>query len=419
MTGSELMSGDTIDTNSAFLANLLFEAGLQTHEMVTVGDELNQLTHQLHRLVAKSDLVIMNGGLGPTQDDLTATVVADVAGSPVCTHEEARQHIQQWCKNRGITANAANLKQAELPEHCNIFPDAPGSAPAFYLTINDCLVIATPGVPSELKDIARKHLLPFVTNYFPSAKTRPWKKKQLIGIGESRLQELLDKQCAGINETLDIGFRARFPTLEFKYRPQHDIDESSPVYQHWEEKIIQLTKDYLLGDGDISAAELLIDTLKERNLSVTCAESCTGGLIASQLTRIPGSSAVFPGSIVSYANTVKNHLLGAPQDILDKHGAVSRETVSHMLRGVLDAIPADMGIAVSGIAGPNGGTEDKPVGTVWIAWGNQDHHQTVKLFMPVGRHMFQELVATISIDLLRHWARGNFTAPHYLTRWIS
>ena len=415
---SLLMTGsDTIDTNSAFLSRTLLDIGLQVNEITTVGDDYHQLTDQLHRLTAKSQLLLVNGGLGPTQDDLTAQVLAKIAGTPLATNAEAKSHILNWCLVRGFHANEANLKQAELPLGCHIFPDAPGSAPAFYLMVDQCLVIATPGVPSELKDITWNHLLPFLQQHFSTARTVHWRKLQLLGIGESKLQELLHKQCIGIDQFIELGFRARFPTLELKYRPAPEIQESSPDFIHWEQKLLELIQTYLLGKGDVTPAGLLVELLCQQCKTVTSAESCTGGLIASEITRIPGASAVFPGSIVSYSNTIKSNILHVPPEILDIHGAVSQQTVSFMLKGALEIMQTDIGIAISGIAGPQGGSKEKPVGTVWIAWGDHQHQQTLHLYIPLERQMFQNLLSTICLDLLRRWALGETSIPAYLKRW--
>lgn len=419
MTGSELMSGDTVDSNSAFLARALLEAGLSVTEMATVGDDSRQLVTQVLRLSGNSDLLIVNGGLGPTQDDLTAAILAQVAGCRIETHASAREHVLAWCSKRGIKPNATNLKQAELPAICQIFPDAPGSAPAFYLGIEKCLVIATPGVPSELKQITREHLLPFLRRHFSLAETTPWSKIQLLGIGESRLQEILDTEFKGITEFMEIGFRAKFPTLELKYRPHSGIAVTSTSFKHWEQALQERLSDYSLGTGDVSPAGLLVEALTQNGKHFASAESCTGGLVASQVTRIPGASAVFPGSIVCYANAIKHQVLGVPGHILETAGAVSRETVTAMLQGVLEVMQADIGVAVSGIAGPTGGTPDKPAGTVWIAWGDNKTFQAVRLHIPLERPAFQDLVATLCIDLARRWALGQLHIPAYLARWSA
>jgi nicotinamide-nucleotide amidase len=417
MTGSELMSGDTIDSNSAYLAQKLLSVGLTVQEITTIGDDRQHLSAQIQRLVGKSDLLIINGGLGPTQDDLTAEVMASVAHSKIATHEQAKQHIIEWCAKKGFTANAANLKQAELPVDCSIFPDAPGSAPAFYLFIESCLVIATPGVPSELKSITQQHILPFLRQHFALAETTPWQKVQLLGIGESRLQQIISDEFTGIDKVMDIGFRAGFPTLELKYKPNNNSHLFTDDFKEFENKLLKRIEDFVLGTGNFHLPNALVELFIEKGKTFSCAESCTGGLIASEITKIRGASTVFPGSIVSYSNTIKEKLLNVPDTVLTAHGAVSEETVIAMLEGILLAMNCDIGVAVSGIAGPDGGTIEKPVGTVWIAWGSLSAQQTVCLHIPFERKQFQALAATICLDLARRWALGYAMIPAYLSRW--
>lgn len=417
MTGSELMSGDTIDSNSAYLAQALLTVGLAVTEITTIGDERQHLIMQIQRLASQSSLLIINGGLGPTQDDLTAEVMATVAQTTIATHPAAKKHIIEWCQKKGFAANQANLKQAELPRNCTIFPDAPGSAPAFYLFIGDCLVIATPGVPTELKTITRAHLLPFLRKHFMLAETIAWQKIQLLGIGESRLQQIISEEFIHIGEYMEIGFRAGFPTLEFKYKPVSNTLAGSPGYRTQEQNLLKRLEDYVLGQGDFHLATTLVQLLHNKGKSFSCAESCTGGLVSSEITKIPGASAVFPGSIVCYSNNIKEQLLHVPAAVLSDYGAVSKETVLAMLEGILQTMHCDIGVAISGVAGPDGGTIEKPVGTVWIAWGNRSNQLSVCLHIPFERKQFQAMTTTICLDLVRRWVSGQEYTPAYLSRW--
>ena len=417
MTGSELMSGDITDTNSAFISEQLLAYGIETKEKVTVGDELPLLAEQITRLTRTYDMLLINGGLGPTQDDLTAQVLASCAGLELVEHPAAKAHVLAWCEQRGFAANQANLKQALLPQGCEIFADAPGSAPAFYLTINGCLVIATPGVPSELKQILRRQILPYMQTHFSCQQASPWQRFLLFGIGESRLQQLLDEKLPAVKTVLDIGFRAAFPYVELKFKPQQG--QPPAAISEARTALLQEVGDYWLGEQCTQMADSLVQALLSAGATVSCAESCTGGLIASEITRIAGASAVFPGSIVSYSNSMKEQLLGVPAELLAQHGAVSEATVTAMLKGLLQRTGTNYGIAVSGIAGPGGGSEEKPVGTVWIAWGNQTQQHSICLMIRFERRLFQELVATISMDLVRRQLRGATKPPAYLQRWLA
>ena len=222
MTGSELMSGDIIDSNSNYLSQQLMRLGVSVSEKVTVGDDHDALCAQIIRLYQNNDLLIINGGLGPTQDDISSKAIASATQQDIITHPAAKQHILDWCQSKGYVANQANLKQAQLPAHASIFSKAPGSAAAFYLFHQQCLVIATPGVPSELKHITEKNILPFLNRHFCIEAQASLQRYSLFGIGESRLQEMINSNFKGIDECLEIGFRACWPQLELKFRNKNN-----------------------------------------------------------------------------------------------------------------------------------------------------------------------------------------------------
>jgi len=412
MTGSELMSGDTIDSNSAFLGHVFNVFGIEILEKVTVGDDKQLLLEQLNRLVDTYDVIFMNGGLGPTQDDLTAQVLAAAAKTPITRHPDAERHVLQWCQARGLDVNAANIKQADLPASAIIFNDAPGSAVAFYLQLGKALVIATPGVPSELKHITLQDILPFLEQRFNLVKNGSWQQYQLFGIGESSLQQLLNEHFPTLTEAYFVGFRANFPYVELKLKPR--LPETDPTQL---QKLLRHLNAHILGPAHSSAASALVEQLHKHAKTLATAESCTGGLIASEITRIAGCSSVFPGSIVSYSNATKQQLLNVDETLLEQHGAVSEPVVKAMLVGLLHSIPANYGIAVSGIAGPDGGSKEKPVGTVWIAWGSLEQLHTVQLQINQPRLQFQRLVSAIALDLVRRQLTSQSLQPHYLSRW--
>lgn len=415
MTGNELMSGDIVDSNSAWLGQLFDENGIEIAEKITVGDKLTLLIAQIARLQSLYDIVLINGGLGPTQDDLTAQAMALACDCPVVVNPQASQHVLSWCKARGFTANNANLKQAEMPAGASIFPDAPGSAPAFHMRAGSSLIIATPGVPSELKQIMARQVMPFLRERYPLDTSSPWQRYQLFGIGESSLQQKLHDEFAGLTEAFDIGFRANFPYVELKLKP---VATASAACKTRQSELEAQLGPCILGPAGTSMAEALVTELRLQGATVASAESCTGGRIASDITGIAGASDVFPGAIVSYANHIKNTLLAVPAKTLDKEGAVSQAVVKSMLEGLFRQTGCDYGIAVSGIAGPGGGSEEKPVGTVWIAWGNRQQKDSICLCINIGREAFQTLVTTIAMDLVRRQLKG-LDRPDYLKRWQS
>lgn len=421
MTGSELMSGDITDTNSIFISQALSDIGLQVKEKTTVGDDKETLIEQISRLTQENDCLIINGGLGPTEDDLTSEVLAHITGQPLQQNKIATQHIINWCKTRGYEANDANLKQALLPQTAKTFPNAPGSAAAFHLSINQCIVIATPGVPSELRHIMTHQLNDYLNQAMPVKDPQKWQRYCLFGIGESRLQEKINKKLSGIRPYFEIGFRAGLPTLELKIRKKNANNNDAPAFseqqQNWQEKLTSLISPYYIGPNDTGIAESLVALLQEKNLNISCAESCTGGMIASEITQVAGASNVFPGSIISYSNELKQQFLNVKAKTLETHGAVSQYTAEEMLQGIFDNIHCDYAIAVTGIAGPSGGSEEKPVGTVWIAWGSQQQQHTICLRINVERHTFLKMVTAIALDLIRRQISGEKSMADYIHRW--
>lgn len=404
LTGSELMSGDTVDSNSARIAQRLGALDLPVLRKVTVGDELPLLVAELRALAETGEVLIVNGGLGPTVDDLSAEALAIAAGVPLAEHQQALAHLEAWCSERGLALNAANRKQALLPEGCSILPNARGSAVGIALMLNGCRVYCTPGVPSELGDML-EHIVQDLQQAFPDRLgQRHILRLQTFGLGESTAQQLINEQLPTWPAAVELGFRAGAPQMELKLSVPDAA--SLPLRDQCSAQLHTLFGDHILGEGDTTLAGRLLALLHARGERVCTAESCTGGQIAAMLTAVPGISAVFEAGYVSYSNRMKTQLLGVSEHTLETEGAVSEATVREMAQGALARSGADHAIAVSGIAGPAGGSAEKPVGTVWLAWGDREEMQTVRLHWPVARGLFQTMVAATALDLLRRRLEG-------------
>lgn len=403
LTGNELMSGDTIDSNSALIARRLGELGLPVARKVTVGDDITLLERELRQMSAESDLLLVNGGLGPTIDDLTAEVLARAAGVPLREHPEALAHLQAWCERRKLELNAANRKQALLPAGAEVAPNPIGSAVGFALKLGDCRVVCTPGVPGELTAML-EGILADVRQRWGLQSKRHILRLQTFGLGESTAQQLIADACPDWPEEVELGFRAGAPQLEIKLAVNRA--EHLPLRQRCREQLEALFGDHIIGEGDTTLAGRVLELLQARGATLTTAESCTGGRIASLLTQVPGSSAAFHAGFVTYHNDIKHSVLGVSEDSLQRHGAVSEAVVREMALGALDRAEADYAIAVSGVAGPDGGTEEKPVGTVWLAWGGADSLRTRCLHWPVERSLFQTMVSAAALDAIRRLLLG-------------
>tara|TARA_R110002110_G_scaffold405241_1_gene624239 strand:+ start:74610 stop:75863 length:1254 start_codon:yes stop_codon:yes gene_type:complete len=407
------MSGDTIDSNSALIARRLGELSVGVYRKVTVGDEVELLQNELRAMTETADLVIVNGGLGPTIDDLTAEILAAVAGVGLCEHPAAIEHLERWCAQRNLPLNAANRKQAMLPEGATLVDNPIGSAVGFELTVNNCRVICTPGVPSELSAMLDDIIASLAAQLDRPAE-RSILRLQTFGLGESTAQQIITDACVDWPAEVELGFRAGAPQMEIKLSV--NSAQALPAQQRCRAELDRLFGDHIIGEGDTLLAEAVLQLLRQQGKTLTTAESCTGGLIASMLTRIPGSSDGFHAGFVTYANDIKHRVLGVSEDTLAREGAVSEAVVREMALGAMAQASADYAIAVSGIAGPDGGTEDKPVGTVWLAWGSRDKLHTRCLCWPVERTLFQTMIAAAGLDMIRRTLLGIELEPRYFSQ---
>lgn len=415
LTGNELMTGDIVDSNSAMIAQHLKELGLEVSRKVTIADDLNLLVHEINQLAQHADILIINGGLGPTIDDLTAQALAKAINVKLAEHPEALMHITSWCKKHRTTLNTPNLKQTILPLGCDIIANRLGSAVGFKVNRLECDIYCTPGVPRELQIMLTEQISPDIAKKLPHDLITDVTRLQVFGLGESTLQKILDDQLPDWPKNIELGFRAGMPLLEVKLTT---TNQEAHVQKHiWQKKLIEVLGDHFIAQIDtkpLSLAQHVQSKLVESNLKITTAESCTGGLIASMLTREAGASTIFEAGFVTYSNNIKSKLLGVPEQLLQKFGAVSQEVVMAMAQGALDNSLADLAIAVSGVAGPDGGSDEKPVGTVWIAWGSRDNLKSVCLLMPLPRSYFQQYVASIGLDLIRRELIKSQEVPHYI-----
>ncbi|AOW76370.1 damage-inducible protein CinA [Colwellia sp. PAMC 20917] len=414
LTGNELMTGDIVDSNSAMIAQQCKAIGIKISRKVTLADDLDLLAKEIEHLTKDADVLIINGGLGPTTDDLTAQALALATQRSLKQHPIALAHLKTWCEQRNAHLGKANLKQALLPENCNIIANRIGSAVGFSLTLNDCQVFCTPGVPSELNIMLDEEIIPELASQSNFTAEMDITRLQLFGIGESTLQSMLVKNFPDWPKEVEVGFRASSPLIELKLTVEKN--EYLSIKIDLIKKIKTLLNDHIIEeikDKPYSLAELVLQLCQQKNLKITTAESCTGGLIASEITKISGSSSSFEAGFVTYSNNMKSKLLHVDENILEQHGAVSEQTVIAMAEGALAIAGADLVIAVSGIAGPTGGSKEKPVGSVWIAWGNKDKIHTKYFCIKANRENFQRMVAARSLDLIRRLLIESNQTPLY------
>jgi len=413
LTGNELMSGDTVDSNSAAISQSLKDINLVPIIKKVVGDDLPMLVSSIKELADQSDVLIVNGGLGPTVDDLTAQALSQATSSELVQHPEALSHLEQWAAPRGFVLTESNLKQAELPAICDVIPNPHGSAVGFQCIYNGCLILCTPGVPSELIPMVENHLLPRIKEYGSIEASNHITRLRLFGITESGLQDIVNNVFPDWPAEVDLGFRVQLPLIEVKLTTVGD--QHLALNQQWTDKFSQHFSDYIVGRDGLRLSQALNNALLQANKKISVAESCTGGAIAAGITSEAGSSAVFEAGFITYANQIKQSVLGVSEQSLQQHGAVSEAVVKEMVAGALRVSGADIAVATSGIAGPTGGSDTKPVGTVWLAWGSGSEIRARRFYLPIGRVGFQRTVTAIAMDLVRREILGLPTDVDYFS----
>lgn len=374
--GTELLLGDIVNTNAAYLARALASMGISVYHQSVVGDNPDRLREAMETALGRADLVITSGGLGPTCDDLTKETAAACFGRKLVCHEPSLAYIEGFFARRGKEMTPNNRKQAMMPEGAYVLFNPHGTAPGVAIEEEGRgVMILLPGPPRELIPMVENEVRPFLAARTDCILLS--RNLHLFGIGESNLEDILrERMETSTNPTLAPYCADGEVRLRITARGHSEAEAASLCDA--EEAFLRISPvaPYIYGVdvGSIEAA--LVPLLAERGLTLATAESCTGGLIAKRITDVPGASAVFPGGVVSYANEVKANVLGVDPDTLAAHGAVSSPVAAQMARGVRLATGADIGISTTGIAGPGGGTPEKPVGTVWLGISTPEGERT-------------------------------------------
>lgn len=370
--GDEIVSGLTVDTNSGFVAEALRAVGVEVVGGLSVPDDEEMIVRALERALEDAEMVVTTGGLGPTADDLTTACVARVAGREMVLHEGSMRQIEERFRSRGLDMPPNNRKQAMLPEGCHLLPNPIGTAPGFVCPVErggrTLHVASMPGVPREMRRMVGEALVPWVQTQNPDARFAS-RVFCTFGLTESRMDELLTGVVRP--EEARLAFRAAFPRLQARLTvrggPGEDLEARLDAL---EQRVRERLGHHVYAIGDEGMEETVGRLLREQGRSIAVAESCTGGLIGSRITDVPGSSGYFLLGVIAYTNEAKQRLLGVRPETVARHGAVSVETAEEMAEGIRRQAGADLGVATTGIAGPGGGSPEKPVGTVCIglAW---------------------------------------------------
>lgn len=397
-TGEEVLAGQIVDTNAAWFANEMMEQGIEVQRRVTVGDRMEDLISVFEERSHHADVILVNGGLGPTSDDMSAEAMAKAKGELLVENTTWRATMEAWFAKGGREMAASNLKQAMLPESAIMVDNPVGTACGFRVKLNRAWLYFTPGVPFELKHMVKEQFLPFIQQEFALNEKIALTKMLTLGYGESTLADKLEQLA--LPEGVTIGYRSSMPHIEIKIfaRGGKAIALLPRVKKHVQE----ILGNAVVAENRKSIAEEIHHRLNGSGMSLSVAESCTGGLIASQLVAFPGSSSYLHQGLVTYSNESKVKVLGVSPAILDDHGAVSIATVEAMAKGARELLDSDFSLSTSGIAGPDGGTEDKPVGTVAIALATRSGIYSQMVRLPRrSRDLVRQITSAIALDMLR------------------
>ena len=410
--GNELISGRILDLNAWYAAGRLTASGLRVTRITTVGDDAERLSKVLKRAVEQSFFVIATGGLGSTEDDVTNEIVADTLDRPLCRNDEMFRLIKSYVARRGIEMSSPLEKMAWMPEGSKLI-DPQGMACGFSLLEDKALLYFLPGVPDQMRYLMDKFVLPEILLHYKTLPVLRQRILKLYGLTEPKIAELL-KDLPGKREDVILGFYPQFPENHITISLRgHDEPTVMDELDRMEEEIRDLVGSYVFATGSQRIEDVLGEMLRERGQCISVAESCTGGLIGNMLTNSPGSSTYFLGGVVVYSNQAKVDLLDVSQQTLEKFGAVSEQTVREMAQGVRKRLQTDIGLSVSGIAGPDGGTKEKPVGTVHIGLAVEREIFSGKYRFWGTREQIKSNTAMMALDWVRRYLNEDSFLPGF------
>ena len=402
--GSELLDLDRIDTNSLYVARRLREKGILMDMKVVVGDHTDNLSWIVKKACQRAQLVILSGGLGPTEDDITREAVAAALKRKLVFQEQILADLEKIFQRRGMAMPEINARQAFIIEGSEVITNPVGTAPGLFLADENCKVLLLPGPPNEMiavfEDVFARHIAS-ASNYFIYSRTF-----KLSGIGESDV----DSRIADIyrkyrNPVTTILASQGVIELHFLGRSKNSDEEARRLTDELAEKVGDRLREFIFSEKDISLPEAVVEELKERKLTLAVAESCSGGGLGNQITNVAGSSEVFLGGVIAYANSLKTGLLGVPEEVLKNHGAVSKQMAQAMAAGVRRLCGADIGLAITGIAGPGGASADKPKGLVHIHLNAENCDREMRQLFSGSREMIKMRAITQALNLVREYLK--------------
>ena len=397
--GDELLIGQVIDTNSAWMAQELNKEGFYVNRITTVSDDHEEILSVLRETTERSKIVLITGGLGPTRDDITKNTLCDFFNTKLVHNEQVLADVKTFLKGRVKSLNQLNKDQALVPESATVIRNVVGTAPILWFTYNGGVVVSMPGVPLEMQHAMHHEILPRLRKLFDTGFVEH-KTILIHNIPEAVLAEMLSGWEDAVPKFIKVAYLPSPGKIRLRLSARgNDQQLLKSAIQKCVEALNPIIGDSIYAEEDQSIGEVIINQLKEQHKTVSLAESCSGGLMSHLITAVPGASEVFKGSLVAYSNEIKNRVLGVNQTDLDQYGAVSRQVVEQMAKGAVSVFKTDFAVATSGIAGPSGASKDKPVGTVWIAWASA--HKVVSECFQLGQMRNRVIMRAADTGLIR------------------
>jgi nicotinamide-nucleotide amidase len=399
--GDEILYGQITDTNSQFMSATLDKVGIQTIRKTSVGDSKEVIVSALEAAEKVADIILITGGLGPTKDDITKKTLAAYFGTSLKMDYEVLAHVENLFTSRGRMMNDLNKAQALVPENAQVIHNAVGTAPGMWIEHEGKVYISMPGVPQEMKKMMEDLIIPKLRLHFKTPFIiHKWVKT--INIAESTLAQTIEAWEDALPPHIKLAYLPRMGQVRLRLTGKGDNEsELLEDLEAERQKLIPLIKDNIYGYDDDDIESVVAKLLVEKNKTVATAESCTGGYLAHQFTQLAGSSRYYIGGVVAYSNQVKISQLGVNPQTLDSFGAVSEQTIIEMAKGIREKLGTDIGLATSGVAGPDGGSPEKPVGTVWVAYATENEVISKKLSLTKDRTLNITASANYLMNLLR------------------
>lgn len=400
--GNEILSGKTVNTNASYIGKKLGEIGVSTVRSISVGDVRSEIQWAVKEACSAADIVICTGGLGPTWDDISKHAVAGYFGRRIKVDHEQLKIVEKKYRALGYKKMPANnITQAEVPEGAEIFPNSRGTAPGLLIIDGNTHFFMLPGVPDEMKGLMTDHIIPYLRNRFQKHEIVLSRTIRTTGIGESRLAELLQPVLGNMDDP-EVAFLPETPGVDVRLTAKgKNREEMLQKIRRIEEDVLQIVSKYVYGYDEDTLESVVGSLLKKHNLTLAIAESCTGGLIADRVTAVAGSSEYFDRGVITYSNQSKIELLGVDSAVLKDKGAVSEEIARQMAEGIRKKSGCDIAVATTGIAGPSGGTPEKPVGLVYIALSDKFGAVVNKLRLRGERSRIKQQTTNAALNFIR------------------